>query len=463
MGTTIALLIIKGEDCYIGHIGDSRIYLKTDGELHRITKDHSFVQGLVDQGIISDKDAESHPKKNQILKALGHSLEVQGTICQKPIKVKAGDVFLLCSDGLNGMINDEYIDRCINPTNLVESGKSLYQGAMDNRGADNITLILVGIEDSAHTSKTEFISYNPSKSPSTVYFFDKKDEQTSNSTQQQKTGRKNKNLIFLLSGILALILVGIVVYFKFFIQPPIGPDPKDKKEEVVQEDKMAERDLAGKTFQEIKELADKKNTKTINIASGKKIKTKDGKDAELIIEDNTLISVKEIKKETIKDTKDKNESKPKDEEKLPYLEVSKEKSLNALMGDLKAKGNQLSEEEIYQLNLEGAKEWPKEAERNKYINDRKVPKGFKLKYKTKKQAEEKKTLVEKKYIVQKEKSLKDLMVDLKAKGNELNEEEIYQLNLAEAKGLKKEAERNKYINDRKVPTGFSLKYKVLNK
>ena len=64
MGTTAVVLIISGNDCYVGHVGDSRIYLKSDNKLNRITKDHSFVQTLVDSGVISDDEAESHPNKN---------------------------------------------------------------------------------------------------------------------------------------------------------------------------------------------------------------------------------------------------------------------------------------------------------------------------------------------------------------------------------------------------------------
>ena len=129
MGTTGTILIINEEACFIGHVGDSRIYLKSDGRLNRLTKDHSFVQTLVDQGIISDDDAEEHPKKNQILEALGIKAQVNPTICDVPIQPKAGDCFLLCSDGLNGMIKDSVIEELIDSDSPERSGRELIDAA----------------------------------------------------------------------------------------------------------------------------------------------------------------------------------------------------------------------------------------------------------------------------------------------------------------------------------------------
>lgn len=162
MGTTAVVLIISGEDSFIGHVGDSRIYLKSNNRLHRITKDHSFVQTLVDSGVISDEEAESHPNKNQILKALGTSPVVEGTICQVPLQVKSGDVFLLCSDGLNGMVNDRGLEMMLQGQNLTQSGEDLIRAALDAGGLDNVTATMVAIEESTHTI-SKFVDYNPIK------------------------------------------------------------------------------------------------------------------------------------------------------------------------------------------------------------------------------------------------------------------------------------------------------------
>jgi len=162
MGTTAVVLIISGEESFIGHVGDSRIYLKSSNRLHRITKDHSFVQTLVDSGVISDEEAESHPNKNQILKALGTSSVVEGTICQLPLQVKSGDVFLLCSDGLNGMVNDRGLEMMLQGQNITQSGEDLIRAALDAGGLDNVTATMVAIDESAH-SISKFVDFNPVK------------------------------------------------------------------------------------------------------------------------------------------------------------------------------------------------------------------------------------------------------------------------------------------------------------
>jgi serine/threonine protein phosphatase PrpC len=160
MGTTAVILLVRDEECFIGHVGDSRIYLRSNGKLNRITKDHSFVQTLVDSGVIDDEDAESHPNKNQILQALGIAPSVKATISQSPILPKAGDMFLLCSDGLNGMVNDRDIERIMQEDNLMVTSENLITAALNGGGHDNITASLVLIEESTHTS-SRFVHFNP--------------------------------------------------------------------------------------------------------------------------------------------------------------------------------------------------------------------------------------------------------------------------------------------------------------
>jgi serine/threonine protein phosphatase PrpC len=162
MGTTGVILLIRDENIYVGHVGDSRIYIKSRSELSRLTKDHSYVQQLVDQNIIKDEDAESHPQKNQILKALGHSEEVKPTICDKAIKAKRDDLFLLCSDGQCGMVRDKDMEELIEGNNLEASVENLFNVAMENGGTDNITNILIKVTESAH-SASSFVNVGPTK------------------------------------------------------------------------------------------------------------------------------------------------------------------------------------------------------------------------------------------------------------------------------------------------------------
>jgi len=171
MGTTVCVLLLQENKAYIAHVGDSRIYLYLgkEKELHRITKDHSFVQTLVDlpEGHpekISDEEAENHPDKNRILKALGTKSVLTPTLCEKPVLPKNGDIFLLCSDGLSGMLPDSTIRRVLSVHNrtLEQKGDMLVNIALEAGGIDNITLQLVQISGSPHKKREyKHCDFNP--------------------------------------------------------------------------------------------------------------------------------------------------------------------------------------------------------------------------------------------------------------------------------------------------------------
>lgn len=173
MGTTACILLLQGDEAWIAHVGDSRIYLYLgkEKELHRITKDHSYVQTLVDSGQITDEQAEHHPNKNRILKALGVSPNLEPTFNygNKPIFPKNGDIFLICSDGLSGMIPDKTIERVLaqKDITLEKKGEQLINLAMEGEtvkpgGQDNCTVELIKVDNSPW-EKSEFNSYNPRK------------------------------------------------------------------------------------------------------------------------------------------------------------------------------------------------------------------------------------------------------------------------------------------------------------
>ncbi|MDC1493032.1 Stp1/IreP family PP2C-type Ser/Thr phosphatase, partial [Flavobacteriaceae bacterium] len=146
MGTTCTVLLEIEGLIYIAHVGDSRIYIHTDEKIYRITKDHSYVQGLVDKGEISDQQMESHPKKNQLTRALGIAADVDVEIASKPILAKTGDIFLLCSDGLNGLINDRMINSVINTKDPLEiKCHNLITMAEAAGGHDNISVDLIEV------------------------------------------------------------------------------------------------------------------------------------------------------------------------------------------------------------------------------------------------------------------------------------------------------------------------------
>lgn len=164
MGTTACVLLIEDEKAWIAHVGDSRIYLysSSSAALHRITKDHSFVQGLVDSGQLDDRDAENHPRKNVILKALGLRPDVVVDVEANPVLPAKGDVFLICSDGLSGMVDDDALEQILKEDYALEVMlEAMINDANEpGKGKDNITLQLVRINKSG-ASVSSFPDYNP--------------------------------------------------------------------------------------------------------------------------------------------------------------------------------------------------------------------------------------------------------------------------------------------------------------
>lgn len=145
MGSTCVLLLVREGKAYIGHVGDSRIYLVRSKTIRQLTKDHSFVQTLVDAGAITKEEAEHHPRKNEITNALGTPNMKPATVREEPISPEAGDVFLLCSDGLSNMVDDEHIAHIASNFEMTtqQRADALVQRANDKGGLDNITCVLV--------------------------------------------------------------------------------------------------------------------------------------------------------------------------------------------------------------------------------------------------------------------------------------------------------------------------------
>jgi serine/threonine protein phosphatase PrpC len=150
MGSTATVCLFKDDLLYVGHVGDSRAYIYSDKKLYRITRDDSFVQDMVDKGLITEDEAETHAYKNRILQALGSTSALTPRIPKKPFKLKTGDLLLLCSDGLTSMVVDELIEQLINPQDLGGTLQELHNIAMTNGGKDNITMTLIKITESPY-------------------------------------------------------------------------------------------------------------------------------------------------------------------------------------------------------------------------------------------------------------------------------------------------------------------------
>lgn len=146
MGTTIEVVTISQENIYVGHVGDSRVYLYHDNKLIQITKDHSYVQELVDAGVITQEEAEVHPSKNRITRALGVDKYVEIDV-HKLTRKEDKSVILMCTDGLTNMVPSEKIVNIINlNASLKERCNVLLEEALNQGGIDNITLVLIEIE-----------------------------------------------------------------------------------------------------------------------------------------------------------------------------------------------------------------------------------------------------------------------------------------------------------------------------
>lgn len=146
MGSTCVLLLVRSGKVYIGHVGDSRIYLVRSKRIVQLTKDHSYVQMLVDCGEITKEQAEHHPRKNEITNALGIPNMSPATVADDAFIPEAGDCFVLCSDGLSGMVSDDTICKIISrqsEMNAQERVDRLVALANENGGVDNITIQLV--------------------------------------------------------------------------------------------------------------------------------------------------------------------------------------------------------------------------------------------------------------------------------------------------------------------------------
>lgn len=250
MGTTACVLLLQDDGAWIAHVGDSRIYLYLGKEkqLHRITKDHSYVQTLVDANQMTDEQAEHSPYKNRIMKALGIKPELQPTFNyeNRPIHPKNGDIFLICSDGLSGMIPDKTIERVLGGNmTLQEKGDELMRIAMLGEtvqpgGQDNCTVELIEI-DNSKWKKSEFKSYNPNQT----------------SVEQIKKAPVNgaKLVRIILIAMVSLLLLGTVALSLY----PGRYDPAIKKAESAMEETSKTLDSLQKRYSEDESNPWKKN------------------------------------------------------------------------------------------------------------------------------------------------------------------------------------------------------------
>ena len=144
MGTTAVCGLVRAGQAFLCHAGDSRAYLYRDGALTQLTHDHSYVQELVDCGTITVEEAEHHPQKNIITRALGvdYRLDSEFT-CQE---LQNGDLLLLCSDGLTNAVPRDQLEQLLGTGSFYDLPDQLIRTANENGGPDNITALLLSVE-----------------------------------------------------------------------------------------------------------------------------------------------------------------------------------------------------------------------------------------------------------------------------------------------------------------------------
>ncbi len=139
MGTTVVCTVITDSVAYIAHAGDSRAYAVSNDTVKQLTKDHSVVQQLVEEGTISPDEAKRHPKKNLITRALGVDPEIKIDYCE--YDMTQDDILILCTDGFTNFVeNDEFLN-IVENNSYYEIADKLVQAANDNGGGDNITVV----------------------------------------------------------------------------------------------------------------------------------------------------------------------------------------------------------------------------------------------------------------------------------------------------------------------------------
>lgn len=143
MGTTVVVVLFFGDRYAVAHVGDSRLYRFRQGQLTRVTSDHSLVQELVDRGFFTLEEAEANTPKNLVTRALGIDETVEADV--KELDAAPDDVYLLCTDGLNDMVTDEEIRLTLSKysASLLEAGQELIRLANENGGKDNVSVVLI--------------------------------------------------------------------------------------------------------------------------------------------------------------------------------------------------------------------------------------------------------------------------------------------------------------------------------
>ena len=209
MGTTMTVALVEDDQVAIGHVGDSRAYLIRGGELEQLTDDHSLVAELVRSGKLTPEEAESHPQRSVITRALGTEADVD--VDTFSVEASPGDLFLLCSDGLTTMVDDQTILDAVEQhrANLPEAAKALVNAANRGGGEDNITVVFFEVgearEEPGEQTEDTVITTTIHDNEDTM---DESDGQPAIAVVEQK---RRGNLLPILAALAVLLMIAAAV------------------------------------------------------------------------------------------------------------------------------------------------------------------------------------------------------------------------------------------------------------
>jgi protein phosphatase len=144
MGTTTSVLAVRDHHGWLAHVGDSRIYLVRDGQIQQLTDDHSLVATMVREGLLTSQEAETHPRRNVLQRSMGVSEEVEIDV-RGPFELREGDTFILCSDGLHGVVKEPELLEIAAGT-IEEAADEFLRRALERGAPDNVTVIVARVE-----------------------------------------------------------------------------------------------------------------------------------------------------------------------------------------------------------------------------------------------------------------------------------------------------------------------------
>jgi PPM family protein phosphatase len=209
MGTTMTVALVEDDYVAIGHVGDSRAYLFRDGELEQLTDDHSLVAELVRSGKLSPEEAETHPQRSVITRAVGTEPDVD--VDTFSIEGAAGDLFLICSDGLTDMVDEATIHDALaeNRADLNAAAKALVNAANRVGGEDNITVVFFELAEDEPAEQTEDTAIRAGLSADGDETLDESDGHPVVAVEEG--GRRRSRALPFLSAIAVLLIIAAAV------------------------------------------------------------------------------------------------------------------------------------------------------------------------------------------------------------------------------------------------------------